>query len=144
MADEIRVRAEQEDWPQLRTFVEAFAAARKLSRDELSLLLVILEELHTNLVKYGYDDGAPRGATTVGLSVEDGHLVVDVRDDGRPFDPLSHQPGHIYFDAAKRPVGGLGLLLIQRLTDRASYRREEDQNWLRLTKRLEQTAAASG
>ncbi len=136
MPSAIQVRAETADWPLLRAFVEDWCAARALPQDECSTLLIMLEELHTNLVKYAYAPDGPRGSASVSLDIRDGSLILDVVDDGQPFDPLSHTASHLEFDLADRPVGGLGLHMIQQLSHAASYWHEDGRNHLRLARLL--------
>ena len=132
----IQVRAETEDWPRLRMFVQDWCGGHAVSGEECATLLIMLEELHTNLVKYAWDAGTPRGSMWVDLDLRDGQLMLDLADDGRPFDPLAHVAAHVEHEAHERPVGGLGLHLIQQLAHAASYRREDGRNHLRLARHV--------
>ena len=136
MAARLTVDADMAAWPALARFVEAFAAEQRLPVDERARLMVVLEELLTNLVKYGYDAGAPRGTAHVGLAIERGLLAIDFEDDGRPFDPLGRAVDHLDKAVEDRPVGGLGLHLIRSMAQDASYSRQAGRNHLRLVRRL--------
>lgn len=132
----IQVRAETEDWPLLRGFVQDWCSTHAVPADECATLLIMLEELHTNLVKYAWDAGVRRGSLWLSLEMRDGDVVLDMTDDGRPFDPLGWVAHHVDHAAEDRPVGGLGLHLIQQLSHTASYRRADGRNHLRLARRL--------
>ena len=59
-------------------------------------------------------------------------FIIDIVDQGIPFDPLSLAAPALTDDLANRQVGGLGVFLIRRLMDDVSYRRADDQNILQL------------
>lgn len=88
------------------------------------------EEAITNVVKYA---GAASMALEVQVTREE--IVVVLRDDGKPFDPSSAKSPDLEASLADRALGGLGIHLIQSLSDAVSYAREEDRNVLRLTKK---------
>jgi anti-sigma regulatory factor (Ser/Thr protein kinase) len=140
----IQVRAETGDWPRLRHFVQDWCGARALPAEDCATLLIMLEELHTNLVKYAWDAGVPRGSMWVSLALQDGQVVLDLADDGRAFDPLAHAADHVGHDAQERPVGGLGLHLIQQLAHGASYWRADGRNHLRLARQVGAGLTATG
>src|SRR5271169_2776030 len=130
------LRSDGAELGRLVGFAEEFARNHSLAEAEQARLLVILEELFTNAVNYGYPDGAvATGRIEIGLAVKKGRLEIHFSDDGRPFDPLSHAPPDFDRVAANRPVGGLGLHLLRSLDD-ARYRRDRARNHLALIRNL--------
>jgi serine/threonine-protein kinase RsbW len=118
-------------------FAEEFARDHSLAEAERARLLVILEELFTNAVNYGYPEGAAAtGRIEIELAVKNGRLEIHFSDDGRPFDPLSHTAPDLDRVPADRPVGGLGLHLLRSLVDDARYRRDRARNHLALIRNL--------
>ena len=72
----------------------------------------------------------------VQLISEPDALTIKIADDGRAFDPLSQAPTpDVDANLEDRPIGGLGVYLVQTLMDEAHYRREQDRNHLTLVKR---------
>jgi serine/threonine-protein kinase RsbW len=116
--------------PRLIDFVEDFARRHDLPQFERSRLLLVLEELFTNVVKYGHAEDAV--ATTIGitLALKGGELTIEFSDDGPPFDPLIAASPDLERPIADRPIGGLGLHILRSLVDHARYRREGDRNHL--------------
>jgi anti-sigma regulatory factor (Ser/Thr protein kinase) len=97
---------------------------------ELTLEFRLLgEEALTNVVKY-----ADAEAIEVTLDVSETSVVLEVRDDGRHFDPLRAATPELDASVEDRPLGGLGIHLIQTLTDEVSYERRQQWNVLQLTK----------
>ncbi len=76
-------------------FAEKFAGRCGLPGAERARLLIILEELFTNAVRYGYPDGAADGRIKVALRDQAGRIEIDFSDDGRPFDPLAQSSPRI-------------------------------------------------
>lgn len=98
-------------------------------------LLVVLDELLANVVMHGAG-AQPDG--TVSVVVHSRHDTVDVvvTDNGPPFDPLARAAPDTALGVDDRPIGGLGIHLVQHLVDDARYVREDGHNILTLTKRL--------
>lgn len=89
---------------------------------------LVLEEVLTNIVKYAYPGAA--GMMEVSCSLEDERMRLIFRDWGRPFNPLEKEPPTLSPDINERPVGGLGIFLVQRLVDHVTYERADDRNVL--------------
>jgi anti-sigma regulatory factor (Ser/Thr protein kinase) len=62
---------------------------------------------------------------------------VTVVDDGHDFDPLSAVEPDLVADPDSRPIGGLGVHMMRKLTDSLAYRRTSAGNELEFVKRLE-------
>lgn len=98
---------------------------------ELTMELRLLgEEAITNVVKY-----ARAESIEVVVEVSKTSVVLELRDDGQQFDPLSAAAPDLDASVEDRPLGGLGIHLIQTLTDDVSYERDEGWNVLQLTKK---------
>jgi hypothetical protein len=91
------------------------------------LASLTIEELVTNCIKYAYDDA---GEHPIGIELEmaDGAMRLSVSDDGRPFNPLTLPPPDLSLPAEERPVGGLGIYILRKHSDRMDYRRSGATN----------------
>jgi anti-sigma regulatory factor (Ser/Thr protein kinase) len=116
-------------------FVAAFAAQHALGNDDRARALIVVEELLTNLHKYGYRDREP-GAAEVALALDEGRLTIELIDDGCAFDPFAAPEPAFNRPLEALPVGGLGLRIVRLLTEGAHYSRVNDRNVTRLTLRL--------
>lgn len=99
---------------------------------------LILDELFTNIVLHGYQ-GRPDGWVEVQAEVRGASLQMTLRDRGPAFDPRSVPWPDASSPLEQRPVGGLGLMFVQRLADEVAYRRlpeagDEGINELRITR----------
>jgi anti-sigma regulatory factor (Ser/Thr protein kinase) len=136
MRASITLRGEAGELVRLEAFAEAFTHNCGLADDERARLLVILEELFTNVVKHGYGVQFPAGSVAVTLGWKHGLLTIDFVDDGPPFDPLAHSGLDLDAPAEQRPIGGLGIAIVRAFVDRARYCRKGDRNHLHLVRRL--------
>ena len=62
----------------------------------------------------------------------DTKLILEILDNGIPFDPLSLSEPDLTAHLSDRKVGGLGVFLIREMTDDVQYRRRGDANVLTL------------
>ena len=125
-------------------FVAAFCARRAIARAVELKLVLVLEELITNTIEHGFG-GECEAPIRVALWVSDAGIEVSYEDAAPPFDPLAHAAGGqaaIQATLDDRPVGGLGIRLVDQLASAARYAREHDRNRLWLT--LSTTPDSSG
>jgi anti-sigma regulatory factor (Ser/Thr protein kinase) len=94
-----------------------------------------IEEFATNTIKYGYDDENEHWIE-VSLSLSGGKLVLTIIDDGRAFNPMEAPEPNMSVPVEDRPVGGLGIYLVRKMSDRMDYSREDNRNKLWLQKAL--------
>jgi Anti-sigma regulatory factor (Ser/Thr protein kinase) len=94
---------------------------------------LVIEELVTNTIKYGYDDEHAH-CVHVTAAFEDGVLTVEVRDDGHEFDPLSRETPDTTLPAEERDIGGLGIHLVCQMADEIRYERAGGWNVVIATK----------
>ena len=107
--------------------VIAFLDARGVEHRPTHHTALILEEILTNLGMHG--DCLEDPARIV-VTVEPGQVTGEIVDVGPPFDPrLAPDPP---LDAAPhdRPIGGLGLYLVRKLSCSLEYTRHSNENCL--------------
>jgi anti-sigma regulatory factor (Ser/Thr protein kinase) len=95
-----------------------------------------VEELVTNCIKYGYADQGEH-FIEIRMAVDGGELVIEIIDDGLPFDPLQQPSPDITLPPESRNIGGLGIHLLRTLSDAMTYERRDGRNRVTLMKRLE-------
>ena len=97
---------------------------------------VALDEVLSNIVKYAYENFAPR-EIHVRLKVSPGELEAQIEDDGRAFDPLQAKQQDRSLPLAKRRPGGLGVSVVKHLMSDVSYKRADGRNRITLVRRLD-------
>lgn len=120
---------------QVRGFVIDFVTRHAVASEEQSRILIVLEELLTNLAKYGYPN-RKSGSAEVVLQLDGTRLTIEFADDGDPFDPLRGPPPNLDVPLGERDLGGLGILIVRALADEARYCRVNERNVVQLTRRV--------
>jgi anti-sigma regulatory factor (Ser/Thr protein kinase) len=113
-----------------------FGLSHGVPEQSLFGLTLALEECASNVVNHALKRDAGR-TFLVSMEYNGNALALELRDRGPAFDPTQ---AHVSAATAEdeRPPGGWGIQLVRRYMDEIHYRRETDQNILRLTKRLAQ------
>lgn len=119
----------------LTRFAGDFAQRRGMSGNDAVDLEVIVEEIATNVMKYG---GIPprAEACTLLLRLSGDTLEIRFSDRGGAFDPLQLPEVDTAKPIEDRPIGGLGIHFIKKLTDTQHYEYKDGENILTLTKEL--------
>jgi serine/threonine-protein kinase RsbW len=124
-------------------FVAEFSHLHGLPDDERARLLVIFDELLTNVITYGYEGAVSEGHIDAALSLEGNRLIMEFIDDGRPFDPLTVPPPDVDLPLAERPVGGMGIAVVRALVDKIGYTRDGNHNRLILGRTVSRPAGGA-
>lgn len=112
-----------------------FAGRVEMPRLTASELRVVLDEVLSNKIKYGWKDGKPH-RVHFATALRDGGIALEFVDDGEAFDVLAAPDPETSQPIFERPVGGLGILLVKRLTEDQNYDRRDGINRLRLSKAI--------
>jgi serine/threonine-protein kinase RsbW len=96
---------------------------------------LVLEELFSNIISYGFHDEAEH-TVRITIDLAEGLMTVRIEDDGRAFNPLEVQEPDVTEPLENRPIGGLGIHLTRTVMDDISYNRTDDKNILILTKQI--------
>ena len=120
----------------LARLVETLQEQCGLSEDDLININLMLDEVVSNVIKYGYDD-ALEHQIHVEVAVEGDLVTLQIEDDGKPFNPFEAAP-HPNLDLPinDRPIGGLGVFIVKTLAESLGYRRENGRNIVTVKKRM--------
>jgi anti-sigma regulatory factor (Ser/Thr protein kinase) len=116
---------------------DEFSAAHGLTRNDTWPFHVAIDEILSNIVKYGLSEGATEARIEIRLLLEAASLEMVILDDSAPFNPLEAERPDTELAAEEREIGGLGIEIVRRLMDTIEYERMESrQNRLTLRRRL--------
>jgi sigma-B regulation protein RsbU (phosphoserine phosphatase) len=126
---EITLKPSMDDIGRLLPFITDVAQCAGIDEKEMKRLRLAVEESVANIINYG-------GATSITLqaTVEDGQLVLTIDDDGQPFDPTEGSSTDLSVPADQRPPGGMGIIMLHKMTDGLEYQRVDGHNRLTLHK----------
>ena len=129
----ITVKNRIEDLLRVNSVFESFATQHEIGGRLRYHLLVSIEEILTNIIKYGFDE---EGVHPIHITFrhinEKGEM--EFEDRGREFNPLEISEPDLDTPIENRQLGGLGIHLVKKMMDEAKYRREGDRNILMLRK----------
>ena len=117
--------------PPLMTTVNRFLGQHTIPSEAIFRVNLAIEEIVTNIIKYGYDDTAPH-TISVNLTLFPDTIRLQLKDDGHPFDPLQTPEPEIHVPLNQRKLGGLGLHLVRETVSRIAYRRKNGANLLEM------------
>ncbi len=120
----------------LAALTNAFLDEHGAAADVMFKVDVALDEALSNVINYGLA-GQPAATIAVDMHVVDGVLNITLTDPGPAFDPFQ-DAATPDLDASldDRPIGGLGVFLVQEFMDSCSYQRIDNHNRLFLRKNI--------
>lgn len=99
-------------------------------------ILLALQEMVTNVLRHAYELDESRAIEVVFHQSLDS-FAVTLRDQGPPFDPLSHDTTTLDdCEAMPTAAGGYGIYIARMVMDQLDYRRDGDWNCLSMRKSL--------
>lgn len=131
----LRVAAVLDNEERVQEFLaEALTAADcpKKTRNELRLAV---EELFVNVARHAYEGNAGDVEIRVREGADAREASVTLRDSGAPFDPFARQDPEKPRSIEEATIGGLGIVLVKRMTDGYEYRYEDGCNVVTIVKR---------
>ncbi|WP_292368746.1 ATP-binding protein [Methanoregula sp. UBA64] len=130
---DIVIPSHLEEIPRISAELEQCMQSMGFSDDQILDLQLAVEEAITNVIKHGYEETP--GTITIRCTRGDDEIAIEISDSAPAFDPLSVPEPDTSADIDQRGIGGLGIFLIRRVTDSATYRYEQGKNILTLTKK---------
>jgi len=117
------------------TFVEEKLETMDCPMKVIMQIDVAIDELFSNIVNYGYEDG---GIITVCVDeLQDPRRVaITFIDEAIPYDPLAKEDPDVTLDIKDRSIGGLGIYLVKKTMDHMEYEYKDKKNILRIEKNL--------
>ncbi len=131
--DELTLDARVGNLNMVIRFISERLEAAGCSMRQQAQMTMAAEEVFVNIARYAY--GQKSGGATVRVSVGD-EITVEFEDIGKPYNPIDTRVPDITAGPEEREIGGLGVFMVKKLTDKVEYRREGEKNILTLRKIL--------
>ena len=132
----ILLQAEFAELERLTNWVAALRNALRLPERTAHDVDLCLTELVTNIASYAYPGGETHKPVEIRASRDGDRLVVEIEDEGVPFDPGAYVLPELPKSLAEAAIGGRGLRLVRHFSDDIIYRRDGGMNRLTLVFRL--------
>ncbi|MBW1971503.1 MAG: ATP-binding protein [Deltaproteobacteria bacterium] len=125
----IKLPAKIENLRRFIDFVSDYAKQNQFSDERIKEIELATEEALVNISKYAYPNDI--GDIELRCQMQDNNiLVIEIIDNGIPFDMNSVSEPDLNSSILNRNVGGLGIHLIKKMVDKINYKREKDKNHL--------------
>ena len=128
--------AKMENIPGALQVVEQFCDEQKVIVDFKNNLLVVADELYSNIVKHGYNNQGGEVFTRLLFNKDKNEFVMTVIDRAHPFNQLEVNNSPVEGSAEKTQIGGLGILIVKKIMSQYAYDRINNKNILVLRKRF--------
>lgn len=128
--------AELEDVEKTMVLFENEMEKREYPTKVIRQISVAIDELMSNIVKYGYKDH--KGPVSISMHELTGNNMLKVRfkDSAVPFDPTSIADPDVTVPAEERKIGGLGIMMVRKIMDGFDYVYEDGHNIVTIYKRI--------
>ena len=96
------------------------------------------EEKQKKVNRYRFNDDKKRtvaGEMLVKQALSD-DIVIEIGDNGKPYNPLDAKEPDITASAEERTIGGLGIFMVRKMMDNVEYMYKDGQNVLTLTMKV--------
>lgn len=132
----LHVPSSTENLSLIREFVTTVGMQAGMSEDEVSKLVLAVDEACANVIEHAYGHDITK-EVKLRASFDDESLRIAVIDTGKGFDPANIAQQGLDQLIAERKTGGLGLRLIKKLMDEVQYEIVPGQkNELHMMKRI--------
>jgi anti-sigma regulatory factor (Ser/Thr protein kinase) len=129
----LKINSDFDDPPAAADAATQFLESNNASPDVIFAASLAIEEIVTNSIKYGYDDGL-KNEITVRLALLENMLEIEICDDGEEFNPFNQPEPDV--SSGARQIGGLGIHFVRNMLDTYSYERRDGRNIVKLSKKL--------
>jgi sigma-B regulation protein RsbU (phosphoserine phosphatase) len=112
---QITIKSDLKEIERVNTEFGAFAAARNVPPGAIQKVCIVFDELLNNVISYGFDDDECH-EIDIEVAFYKDHLLIEVSDDGIPFNPFDRVGPDTTLSIEEREVGGLGVFLVTEMS----------------------------
>ena len=133
---ELTMPADRKNIPAVIEFVNQELDAMGCSPKAEAQIDIAIDEIYSNIVKYGYEEEGGEVTVSFDVSEEPLAMTLSFRDEGKPFNPLERRDPDVTLSAKDRKIGGLGIFMVKKSMDDIHYEYRDGKNILTIRKTL--------
>ncbi len=122
--------AKKENYKSFCNWLHSNLKEWEISKDLFNDIDMCSEEIFANISFYAYPE--KQGMITVSIDKKDDEIIMVFEDSGIKYNPLEKPDPDITLPPQERPLGGLGIFMVKKITKNVYYERKEDKNILTL------------
>jgi serine/threonine-protein kinase RsbW len=139
---QLRLPAVLDNLARLISFVTECARKQGYPAAELHRMELAAEEVLVNICRYAYP--GKKGDIEIRCNERKDASVIEIIDNGIPFDCSNETCPDLNADLCDRKLGGLGIYLMHKMVDEVTYCRDGDRNILTLVYRTGRALEKAG
>ena len=125
-----------ENIQEMLAFVKDFCEKHEFQEEFCSNLLVVGDELFSNIVKYGYENKGGELFVRLLFNEDQKEFVLTVIDKAPAFNQLEVNNSIVGDNVSEQKIGGLGILIVKKIMSQYAYDRINGKNILVLRKKF--------
>jgi anti-sigma regulatory factor (Ser/Thr protein kinase) len=115
--------------------IHSFTTSYVPVQEDLHFLKIVLDEALSNIIKYAYPNNETK-LIELETKLENNQIIIQITDDGRPFNPLTEFNFKPISNPKNPDEGGMGIHLMKNLVDRLEYQFVANKNVLIIKKTI--------
>ena len=127
----LEVQGKLDSLGKIREYVKSAAKEAGLEKKASYNLCLAVDEIATNIITHGYNDNGLEGNIYLETKIDEQSLTIYIEDTAIPFDPKKKEAvtqEDLQKSLEERPIGGLGIHLVQESVDEFIYEYKGDRN----------------
>ena len=120
--------------PMIDDVLKGVSKSINLSKKKYMEIRLICEEVLLNIISYSYPNGKGEMIAGYEFKKDEGCVILKICDSGKEFNIMNEKEPDITLNIMERDIGGLGILLIKKVSDSVEYERKENMNVLTVKK----------
>jgi anti-sigma regulatory factor (Ser/Thr protein kinase) len=130
----IKINATLKELPLVTDFIEEICDEMDVTPKDSYSIMLIVEELVTNVCKHSYPEGS--GTLEVTIDHHETYCTLIFTDSGIPFNPTQVPAPNTKLSLDERQIGGLGIFFVRQNSDEFHYSRQNGQNIVTIIKKF--------
>jgi anti-sigma regulatory factor (Ser/Thr protein kinase) len=118
----------------IRAFLKEILSALSIAENDYYTIELSILEICINIIRYAYPED--RGEIHLKSWKDKNKFYFEISDKGIPFDPRKVEEPDLKKMISNGKKGGFGIFLARKLMDGFEYKREKDQNILKIYKSI--------
>ncbi len=131
----LQISSDMANLARVADFIAEVASKGRLTQRQSDDVQMAVDEAVTNVMEHAYG-GRRNGQILITCTVNAREFAVEIRDNGKPFDPSQLRVPDVKSPLSERTIGGLGVFFMRKLMTRVEFSRDEAGNLTRMTKKL--------
>ncbi|MDR0738837.1 MAG: ATP-binding protein [Oscillospiraceae bacterium] len=132
----IKVLAKKEKLDEVLGFCHEILEKNGCDKKTILSIDLVIEEIFVNIASYAYGEKEEEVDIMCDVTENPKTFVMEFIDGGVEFDPLKKKDPNLGLKADERKIGGLGIFLSKKLTDKIEYFRKNGENHLAFQKKI--------